>query len=225
MLLEESLRVSQDLSKPLQGPKMAGQDRTQRLIKCLCDLFETHFRDVSQVQDLLIGFSKLPDSTPQGLPEVALLLFSSFRSVPSGNAAKDLMGDGNRMPAPPSHLIPEPIHGDAKKPRLEFAQFLVAIELRHHRAESRLSNLLGQFCIAATGEKEGIDPRSIGLDDLSPGLFVPFPNSMEYCLEPGLVLFESHAYGPFPGQTWNTGFTPILMWEAETVYDIANTRV
>jgi len=129
---------------------------------------------MSQVQDLLIGFSKLSYGTPEGLSKITLLLLSPFRAAPGGYTTKNLVGDGNRVPAPPSHLVSQAIHGDPKEPGLEFAQFLVAIDLRYHGAESRLGYLLGQLGIAATGEKEGIDPRSIGLDDLSPGGVIAF---------------------------------------------------
>ncbi len=144
------------------------------MLQLLGDLFETEPRHVPQVQHLLIGLGEVRNSRPEGLGHVGIDLLVPGPVLPPGfgHRTQNLPRHGNRLPLPPPHFIPQPIHGDSKNPRLELALLHVVLEFGGHGAETGLRDLLSEVVIVAIGHQQRMHSRGVFGHDRPPGCIV-----------------------------------------------------
>ncbi len=151
---------------------MTSQKRPDRRVERLGHLLEPETADVTEMDDFAISLGKAIECLlkPSGLELAGIRLVGRFLA-PRHDDERRLLGR-DRLPPPPPHLVPKPVHRDPHQPRLEPTTLLVVGERSDHGAVRGLDDLLGEIVVTTLGTDDRVHPRRRSLDDLSPRVLV-----------------------------------------------------
>lgn len=182
-----SFRCSEELLELAKGPVMPRQHGAEGFVERLGDLPEAEASGVPEMDDAPIGRREPFDGGAERgdlLPRRQRITATGASGFRPGSRPSRVAAPGacqrhqhgvvgrTRLPVPTTLLVAKPVQRDPEEPRLEAALLDVLADLRRHRTEGALSDLLGQIRIVALRPNHAVQAGRESRDDHPPCVLI-----------------------------------------------------